>query len=188
MHRCTLMHTDETEASSYRYGAAWKYRRSRSVVVGKYAADLLVEWNVVIIPETVKSLQRRWAPVMVVCGAVAVWGFRRLVRMHGMLGWQFWRIYISLPEAASRLYGLTRGTAIATFAEGSSRNANDPPSDILNWYAYWTIQHDEPVYGVRPPSSLRERIKRSDAEGKYHFANGATQLTGGYPPRPVFAD
>lgn len=128
------------------------------------------------------------APVMAVCLAIAGWGFWPDISTRGVVGWQFWRTFIPLNEATSRLYGLTRGSAIAEYAEGLSKGAADPREATLNWYAYWLVQHDVPIYGIRPPSKIRERIIMPNAQGGYDFANGASQLTGRYPTRPVYED
>jgi hypothetical protein len=90
----------------------------------------------------------------------------------------------ALNETAANLYGRTRGSEIAEFAEGSSSS----PDEILDWYAYWMVQHGVRIYGKRPPSPMREEIPKDQIEGRLHFAGGATRLVEIDNSNPVFVD
>ena len=116
------------------------------------------------------------------CGVVALWGLLPLLKFGPLVDWRTLQLCLPLSEAARKLYGHTRGSLIAEFAEGSSEGS----SDVLNWYAYWMVQHGVRIYGVHPPSKILELVKTEDATDKLHFVEGATVLRGGYDKQPAF--
>ena len=56
------------------------------------------------------------------------------------------RGYVPLARAAAKYYRRTRHPKVAQAAEDGNASLNE----ILNWYAYWLVQH-----GIRTASSLR---------------------------------
>ena len=76
-----------------------------------------------------------WGSGLIIVGgaAIAVYGLQPLFEPTALTGWG----YISLARAAAKYYGLTRNSSMAQAAEGG----NASPNKILNWYAYWLVQH-----------------------------------------------
>jgi hypothetical protein len=63
------------------------------------------------------------------------------------------RCYVPLARAAAKYYRRTRHSRVSQAAEGEHAS----PNEILNWYAYWLVQHGIRLYGKQPPSQLIER-------------------------------
>ena len=129
-----------------------------------------------------------WTTVALIAVGAFVVVFAIVLFIAVLLRWACGRMlptaYVPLHEAAAQLFGETRGTSIAEFAERSSKS----PEEILDWYGYWMIQHDIRVYGKSPPSPILEEIPRIEIEGKLHFADGATKLMESYNKNPRFHD
>src|SRR6202048_4811854 len=111
------------------------------------------------------------------------WGFWPILKSITIAGLSL-SPYRSLPTAVARYYGRTRGTAMAEFAEKSSKS----PNDILNWYGYWMSEHGVRIYGKRPPSPQLELIPKSDIGTILHFVDGAAALQQEYNTHPTFTD
>ena len=113
---------------------------------------------------------------------IAIWGIWPLLPMMQAVGLPFG--YVPLHRAAANLYGKMRGTAAAEFAERSASS----PAEVLDWFAYWMVQHGVRVFGKRPPSPHMEQIQRHDMEGRLHFDQGARTLVESYNSSAVFTD
>jgi len=86
--------------------------------------------------------------------------------------------YISLRDAAATLYGECRARkskwiigAEALSGHGISRGNHE---DIFDWMA-GIIEVKKPIYGMRLPSNIREKISKDDINHAV-FTKGATQL------------
>lgn len=123
------------------------------------------------------------APVMILCLGLVVWGSWPLVKFEASIPWPLWHRDLALPDAMSKLYGLTRGTDMADFAERASKN---DPAEILDWYAYWLALHSVPIYGKRIPSTIEERLPPEVILPRLHFAGGARCLVGGHPRQTIY--
>jgi hypothetical protein len=126
------------------------------------------------------ALNSWWASglIMVLCAVVAAWCFWPLVKAGG------WSVgYIPLGEAAAKLYGQTRNSGVASFAEGTGLGT---PDDILDWYGYWMASHGVRIFGRRNPSPNRELVPKGEIGKRLHFGKGATLLTEQYNDSPVF--
>jgi hypothetical protein len=61
--------------------------------------------------------------------------------------------YVSLARAASEYYGRTRHSKVAQAAE----DGNASRDEILNWYAYWLVQHGSRGQAALTPPCERKR-------------------------------
>jgi hypothetical protein len=119
-------------------------------------------------------------PTMVVCALVALWGLWPLVKGGG------WSVgYIPLGQATARLYGQTRNSELASFAEVSGLGS---PDDIRDCYGYWVANHGVRIFGRRNPSPNRELVPKGQIGKRLYFGKGATLLTEQYNESPVFVD
>lgn len=98
--------------------------------------------------------------------------------------------YVALSEAAAKLYGDTRGSEIAEFAERSD-SGSDPAGSanaILDWYAYWMSLKHVIIYGRHPPSLNIEEIPKRQIESHLRFEGGAMRLMEDWNKEPIFID
>jgi len=56
------------------------------------------------------------------------------------------RGYVPLARAAAKYYRRTRHSRVPQGAE----EGHASPDEILNWYAYWLVQHGIRLYGRQP--------------------------------------
>ena len=94
------------------------------------------------------------------------------------------RGYVPLTRAAAKYYRRTRHSRMAKAAE----DGHASPNEILNWYAYWLVQHGVRLYGKQPPSQLLEEIPSEKIKTEFRFRDGATTLCLPWLQAPVFTD
>jgi hypothetical protein len=95
--------------------------------------------------------------------------------------------WMALHEAARLAYERTRGSTWSEMAETPIGSEQRTPADILNWYAYSFIRFGVPVYGQRPPSTVRELIPTT-AILQLQFTNGARSLVRPQGTQPLYTD
>ena len=92
------------------------------------------------------------------------------------------RGYVPLARAAAEYHGRTRHSKAGHAAE----EGNASRDEILNWYAYWLVQHGIRLYGKQPPSQVLEEIPSEKIKTEFRFRNGATALGLPWLQAPVF--
>ena len=92
--------------------------------------------------------------------------------------------WLPLPQAMTRLYESTRGSIVASFAEGLTKTSED----LLQWYAYWATMRGLPVYGKRPPSTVLEPIPEHELVNISFRDSGNVAFAPGTSDRPRYID
>ena len=92
--------------------------------------------------------------------------------------------YVPMEKAAKRLYGKTRRSPLAGFAE---KNGGGSPERTLTWYGYWMVQNGVRIYGRRLPSHKLELIPYEDLR-RMLFKNDVTSLYESNATNPTFID
>jgi hypothetical protein len=121
--------------------------------------------------------------IMILCAAIAAWGFWPLIKIINVMGWPFLIGFITSELATAKLYGKMRGTVIAKVAEREAKT----PDDIQNWYAQWMVNRGINIYGKKPPSNVLELIPKHIIKEELYFEGGARRLMNRcYTNRVVF--
>jgi len=79
--------------------------------------------------------------------------------------------YLPLRDAMRQAYERTLTGTLSAFANGQ---ADGNPEEVLNWYAYFSLNH-LPIYGKRAPSTVPELFK-PELINRYYFLGGGTAL------------